>query len=91
MKHASIDQLQALIDSLDDVSLSAGVRVEILQQIRQTAAGLYLKESRNCTSNGEQVDAMVLRAIDVALLPFEQQSCSQFFSQSRPAAEYSQP
>lgn len=91
MKHSSIDQLKLLIDSLDDVSLNANGRIEILEKIRQTAASLYFNGSNNPIDHGDQIDVMVLEAIEVALLPFERESLGHAHADPLPAAEYIQP
>lgn len=91
MKHASIDQLRVLIDSLDDISLNAGSRIEILQKIRQSAASLYFNGSNNSVDHCDRIDAMVLEAIEVALLPFEPEPFGHSCAAPLPAAEYIQP
>lgn len=91
MKHSSIDQLKALIDSLDDCSLDANARIQALQKIRQTAASLYLNELQHPNGDSDQIDAMVLEAIETALLPFEQECRDHSNTDAFPATEYSQP
>ncbi|MEG1680061.1 MAG: hypothetical protein RR326_08195 [Stenotrophomonas sp.] len=91
MKHASIDQLKVLIDSLDDISLDADSRIEILQKIRRSAASLYFNGSNNSVDHCDQIDVMVLAAIEVALLPFEREPLGHSNAAPLPAAEYIQP
>ena len=91
MKHASIDELKALIDSLDDISLSAGSRIEILQKIRRSVASLYINGSNNSVDHCDRIDAMVLEAIEAALLPFERKPFGHSCAAPLPAAEYIQP
>jgi len=91
MKHASIDQLKVLIDSLDDVSLNISGRIEVLQKIRQSAASLYFNRSNNTVGHSEQIDVMVLEAIEVALLPVERESSGHINTGLSPAAGYIQP
>lgn len=91
MKHASIDQLKVLIDSLDDISLNISGRIEVLQKIRQSAAGFYINGSNNSVDHCNRIDAMVLEAIEVALLPFEREPFGHSCADPLPAAEYIQP
>ena len=91
MKHASIDQLKALIDSLDDISLNTGSRIEILQKIRRSVASLYINGSNNSVDHCDRIDAMVLEAIEAALLPFERKPFGHSCADPFPAAEYIQP
>jgi len=91
MKHQSTDQLQLLIDSLGDASLCAGGRIEVLQRIRQTAAKLYQNVPESSATHGDQIDTLVLKAVDAALHPFNPETFGLSINQSHPAAEYSQP
>ena len=91
MQHARSDELKALIDSLDDISLNADSRIEILQKIRRSVASLYINGSNNSVDHCDRIDAMVLEAIEAALLPFERKPFGHSCADPFPAAEYIQP
>ncbi|MGE8225692.1 MAG: hypothetical protein ACN6RK_07895 [Stenotrophomonas sp.] len=91
MTHPSIDQLKALSDSLNDVSLDANARIQVLQKIRQLAANLYINGLQDPSGSSDQIDLMVLEAIEAALVPFEHECPGHSNTDAFPATEYSQP
>ncbi len=91
MTHPSIDQLKALSDSLNDFSLDANARLQALQKIRQLAANLYNNGLQDPSGSSDQIDLMVLEAIEAALVPFEHECPGHSNTDAFPATEYSQP
>lgn len=67
-----MDQLQALVDALKVPSLNASARIEVLQRMRQIAAGQYLEGSG--LHDNDTIDAMVLKACGIALPAVEQRT-----------------
>lgn len=64
----SIEQIQALIESLDSSPLDTNERVHTLQEIRRMSASLYLNcPPQDATEECYRIDALVLKACGIAL------------------------
>ncbi len=68
----SIEEIHALIESLGNGSLNSNERVQTLQEIRRMSASLYLNHpAQDATEQCYQIDALVLKACDMALMSQE--------------------